>query len=178
MLPKIEAILLASGIDGGAPHVLRYALSLARQYQAKLEIVYGLEPLKPYAQYVAGTYIDDRKLDDYHQQAKERVKQDIVEKITSLFQAELTTALGDYRQEFNVSVIEDEPVQAILQQAQAVSAAMIVMGTHERMAKKGALMGSCAFKVLHEATIPVLLVRIPEELSGFGRNPDKPAIMD
>lgn len=178
MLPKIDTILLATGIGGGAPHVLCYALSLARQYQAKLEIVYGLVPLKPYAQYVAGTYIDEKRLDEYHQQAKIKVKQDIVAIVTELYSTELANTSDECRPVFNVSVLDDVPEQAILGHAKAVSADLIVMGTHERMAQKGALMGSCAFKVLHEASIPVLLVRIPEELSGFRRNPDKPAIID
>ncbi|MDD2734357.1 MAG: universal stress protein [Desulfuromonadaceae bacterium] len=178
MLPKIDTILLATALGGGASHVLCYALSLARQYRAKLEVVYGLEPLKPYAQHVAGTYIDEKKLDDYHQQSKIKIRQELVAMVTELYGSDLAKADDEYHPPFNVSVLDAVPDQAILAHAKAVSADLIVMGTHERMAQKGALMGSCAFKVLHQASIPVLMVRIPEELSGFRRNPDKPAIMD
>jgi nucleotide-binding universal stress UspA family protein len=178
MLPKIDTILLATGLGGGAPHVLRYALSLASQYQAKLEIVYGLEPLKPYAHYVAEIYIAEKKLDDFHQQAIARVTADIEEKVTAMVRAELDNGPGGYQPQLNVAVIEDLPDQAILRQANAVGASLIVMGTHQRMAEKGALMGSCAFKVLHAATVPVLIVRIPEQMSDFRRDPAKPAVLD
>jgi nucleotide-binding universal stress UspA family protein len=178
MLPKIDTILLATGLGGGAPHVLSYALSLARQYQAKLEVVYGLEPLKPYAHDVAEIYIAEKKLDAFHQQAIDRVKADIEAKVTAMVHAEIDNAQGDYRPQLNVSVIEDLPDQAILKQAKAVGASLIVMGTHQRMAEKGALMGSCAFKVLHAASVPVLIVRIPAQLSDFQRDPARPAVLD
>ena len=39
----------------GRPSVFRYALSLARKYQARIAVVYGLEPLRPAGQAVVQT---------------------------------------------------------------------------------------------------------------------------
>lgn len=50
---------------------------------------------------------------------------------------------------------------AILEQAGATKSDMIVMGTHGRRGIARALMGSDAEQVVHEATMPVLLVRSP-----------------
>jgi nucleotide-binding universal stress UspA family protein len=62
----------------------------------------------------------------------------------------------------SIHIIEDSPDQAVLHCAEKVKADMIVMGTHNETTRRGSLLGSCAFKVVHEAAIPVLLVRIPE----------------
>ena len=57
MTPDIKTIVYATGLGGGAPHVFRYALSLARQYQAKIEIVCGMESFRQYSHEVAAIYI-------------------------------------------------------------------------------------------------------------------------
>ena len=44
----------------------------------------------------------------------------------------------------------------------AFEADLIVMGTHRHTVVKGTLLGNTALKVLHDATIPVVMVRIPE----------------
>ncbi len=52
------------------------------------------------------------------------------------------------------------------------------MGTHRRTMDKGALLGSCAVKVVHESTIPVLLVRIPEGYADLPSKSGAPEIIE
>jgi nucleotide-binding universal stress UspA family protein len=61
-----------------------------------------------------------------------------------------------------VEVIDGFPAPTILAQAKKVSADVIVIGAHRQTALGEALLGSTARKVLHGATIPVLVTRIPD----------------
>jgi nucleotide-binding universal stress UspA family protein len=54
---------------------------------------------------------------------------------------------------------------AILDEAKAAECDVIVMGTHGRRGITHMMLGSDAERVVHEATIPVLLVRHPEAKS-------------
>jgi nucleotide-binding universal stress UspA family protein len=146
MIPEIKTVVYATGLGSGAPHVFRYALSLARQYGAKIEIVCGVPSFRQYSHEVAEIYIGRKESEEFHRQARARVRQEL-------------------KKQVEANIIEDAPDQAVLTFAEKVEADMIIMGTHRRTTRPGSLLGSCAFKVVHESAIPVLLVRIPEGLA-------------
>ena len=50
MLPAIKTILYATDLSQGSPYIFRYALTLARQHQAKIVVVHAIEPLTPFGQ--------------------------------------------------------------------------------------------------------------------------------
>ncbi|HLX27722.1 MAG TPA: universal stress protein [Casimicrobiaceae bacterium] len=62
---------------------------------------------------------------------------------------------------------------AILEQARATKSDMIVMGTHGRRGVARVLMGSDAEEVVHEATVPVLLVRSPRHPTSSHTRPQQ-----
>ncbi len=64
------------------------------------------------------------------------------------------------------SVEAVRPSHGILEYARQKDADIIVMATHGRTGMQRLLLGSVAFKVLHESPIPVLLVR-PESCAGY-----------
>nr|NJM03453.1 universal stress protein [Desulfobacula sp.] len=71
--------------------------------------------------------------------------------------------------EENQSFVLDEvvvgrgnPVDVIIEAAQAKECDLIVMGSHGHGGLAGILMGSTAKKVTQQAKIPVLIVRLPE----------------
>lgn len=170
MIPQIKTIVYATGLGTGAPHVFRYALSLARQYDATIEVVCGLAPLNSYVQGVADTYIGQKKSAEFHREARERVRDEVKKQIEAMCRSAIIGEPDSFRYVNSIHVVEAEPDQAVLQCVAAVKADMIVMGTHRRTMEVGALLGSCAVKVTHKAEIPVVLVRIPE---GFKDLPSK-----
>lgn len=170
MIPQIKTIVYATGLGTGAPYVFRYALSLARQYEADIEVVCGMVPLNPHIQGVADTYIGQKKSEEFHREARERVRNEVRQQVESMCKSAIIDEPEALRLVSNIHVIEAEPDQAVLKCAKDVNADVIVMGTHRRTMEVGALLGSCAVKVVHKAEIPVLLVRIPE---GFKDLPSK-----
>lgn len=59
-----------------------------------------------------------------------------------------------------------EPVTAIIEMAGAVSADLIIVGTHARQGMKRLIAGSVSEGVLREASVPVLVVKGSPRLSG------------
>jgi nucleotide-binding universal stress UspA family protein len=178
VIPKIDSIVYATGLGSGAPYVFRYALSLARQYNAKIFVVCGLPPINPQAQHLADTYLGDKKSRDFHQQARERVRGEVASQVEAMCQSAIIDDPDGFQYVDSIKVIEAQPDQAVMQCAQNVNADVIVMGTHRRTMDKGALLGSCAVKVIHQSTIPVLLVRIPEGYKDLPNKSGGPEIID
>jgi nucleotide-binding universal stress UspA family protein len=61
-----------------------------------------------------------------------------------------------------VKLLEGNPSEAIVERAQALHAAMIVLGTHGRSGFKRFLLGSTTERVVRTASVPVLTVHLPE----------------
>lgn len=165
MIPEIKTLVYATGLGSGAPHVFRYALSLARQYRAKIEIVCGVPSFRQYSHEVAEIYIGRKESEEFHRQARARVRQELEKQVEAMCRSAVIDDPGGYEYVKSINIIEDAPDQAVLTFAEKVEADMIIMGTHRRTTRPGSLLGSCAFKVVHESAIPVLLVRIPEGLA-------------
>ncbi|MCS6858420.1 MAG: universal stress protein [Sandaracinaceae bacterium] len=60
------------------------------------------------------------------------------------------------RERYTLRVTEKEPAQAILEEAEKIEGALIVMGTHGRSGVERALIGSTARRVLETTRLPVL----------------------
>jgi nucleotide-binding universal stress UspA family protein len=178
VIPKINSIVYATGLGTGAPYVFRYALSLARQYNAKIFVVCGLSPINQQAQALADTYLGDKKSQNFHEQARERVRKEVEAQVEAMCKSAIIDDPEGFEYVEKINVIMAQPDQAVMQCAQEVSADVIVMGTHRRTMDKGALLGSCAVKVVHQSTIPVLLVRIPEGFKDLPSKSGAPAIID
>ena len=176
-MPDIKTIVYATGLGGGAPHVFLYALSLARQYDAKNEIVCGMPSFRQYTHQVAEIYLGRKESEEFFQQARDKVIQDLENQVEAMCKSAIIDDPAGFQYVNSINVIEDVPDQAILQYAEKVNADMIVMGAHRSTTKKGALLGSCAFKVVHESSVPVLLVRIPKGFNDISSDSNDASIL-
>jgi nucleotide-binding universal stress UspA family protein len=57
------------------------------------------------------------------------------------------------------SIVSGRPAHTIIDYAQQKGMDLIVLTTHGRTGLKKMLLGSVAFKILHESSVPVLLIR-------------------
>jgi len=161
MLPKIKKILYATGLGPGAPYVFRYALSLARQHGAEIVAVHGMEPLSPFAQSLVELHISHDASEEIHRRGRETVKQNLHDRIRRLCEKENGDAEDGCRV-IDIRIVEGQPAQVVLAVAAEVGADLIVMGAHRHTVLGEAVLGTTTHKVLHSASIPVLVVRIPE----------------
>jgi nucleotide-binding universal stress UspA family protein len=161
MLPAIKTILYATGLGQGAPYIFRYALTLARQHQANIVVVHAMEPLTTFGQSLVEQYIDHATSAEMHSKARDSVKAEIQRRIEALCSqecqgAECANVVSSIR------VVEGYAAQVIIDVAQACSADMIVMGAHRHTMVGEAFLGSTTRKVLHSATPPVFVVKVPK----------------
>ena len=159
MLPEIKTILYATDLSGGSSHVFRYALSLARRYQAQVSILHVVEPLTPFGQSLVELHISHQASEDQHTQIRNQLLDKLKQQLHSFCEAEVCVAEENLVSD--IEVLEGQTAASIIKQAAAKQVDMIVMGTHQHSTVGESLLGTTAHKVLHSSTLPVLLVRIP-----------------
>jgi nucleotide-binding universal stress UspA family protein len=162
MLPVIKTILYATGLGPGAPYVFRYALTLARQHQAKIVIVHGIEPLTPFGQSLVEQYISHDNSEEMHKKARESVKAALNERLAKLCATECPDATECQLLVTSIRVVDGYPAQVILDVAKDCAADLIIMGAHSHTVVGEVMVGSTTRKVLHNANQPVLVVKIPK----------------
>jgi len=162
MLPKIQTILYATGLGPGSSFVFRHALSIARQHEAKIIVVHGIEPLTAFGRSLVEQFITHDKSEEMHKKAQETVKAQIQKKIETLCANECNNVSSCENAVSSVHVVDGYPSQVILNVAKDYSADMIVMGAHNHTLVGEVVVGSTTRKVLHQASQPVLVIKIPK----------------
>ena len=160
MLPEIKTILYATDLSTGSSHVFRYALSLARRYQAQVSILHVVEPLSPFAQSLVELHVSHQASEIQHAEIRNQLLNKLKERLHAFCEKEACAA--EENLVADIHVLEGLPAPTIIKQAAACQADMIVMGTHQHSTIGEALLGTTAHKVLHSCTLPTLLIRIPE----------------
>jgi len=162
MIPKIENILYTTGLGSGTPYVFRYALSLAQKYDARIHIVHGHEPMPTAAQNMADLYLVKESVEDIFERAVAEIEKTIFERLERLCAKETASDPQGLKRVASINVAKAPAIQAILEEAEKCKADLIVMGSHRHSVLADAMLGTTTLKVLHQATIPVMVVRIPE----------------
>ena len=163
MLPKINNILYCTDLSKNAVFAFRYAVYLAQQTGANVHILSVIEHLPSDERLTLQSYI-------YNQSGSaEFLEQRLIQA-----KAELQQRLSDFWQDFpteqqqlaqkivSCEVIEGNPKQTILDQAETLQCDLIVMGGHEKGWLQ-ALLGNVAREVLKDSRIPTLIVPQPKE---------------
>jgi len=161
MLPKILKILFPTALGSAAPHVFRYALSLAHEYGGELHVVHACEPLSPFGQSLVELHLTHEDAERMHAEAREKVRAQLEQKLKRLVVSEIGRVGADKTLIASLQVLEGQPADIILQRAEDVGADLIVMGKHRHSALGETLIGHTANRVSHRSTIPVMLVPIP-----------------
>lgn len=162
MLPKIETILYATDLGPGARHVFRHALALASQHQAKLVAVHAIEPLSAFGQSLVEQYISHEVSEEMHGKARENVRSQLKARLEELCAQECNNNTACQNSVSSIQVVGGYPAQVILNAADECSADLIVLGTHNHTVVGEVMVGSTAHKVLHAASQPVMVVKIPK----------------
>ena len=142
-LPHVQALVMASP---GPVEV--YLLSIAPLLQGRSVTMVSLYPF-----YVSQDHLDMARRE------LERLESDL-----QVYLAQIAQQVNGWGAHCHVDVRHGDPAEEILTQAAAVRADLIVMSTHGRSGLKRWVFGSVAVKLLHQATLPILLIR-PRELT-------------
>ncbi|MDT8419058.1 MAG: universal stress protein [Desulfuromonadales bacterium] len=162
MLPKINKILYATGMGAGAPYVFRYALAMARQHDAEIIAISALEPLSTFAQSLVELHISHQQSEEIHRSAQAQAREQLKQRITQLCEKECGIDPQGAQRVSEIRIEEGLPAAVILAAAEHDDVDLIIMGSHRHTVIGDSLLGTTTHKVLHSATKPVLVVRIPE----------------
>ena len=165
MLPETKTILYATGLGAGAPYVFRHALAMARKHQANIVAVHAVEPLPPFGQSLVEHYIAHDVSEEMHRKARESYRVQLQQRLRQLCLQECSGTAECDNLVTSIRVVEGQPAEVILDMAKECSADVIVVGSHRHSVIGEVVLGSTARKVLHGATLPVLVVRIPKGYS-------------
>lgn len=144
-----KTILFATDFSPSSEHAFRYALSLARKFEARLGIIHVInEPVD-----LRGFYVPHISFD--------QLEAEIEQGARKLMEGFCEKHAGGYAG-VETFVVPGIPYDEIIRKAQEISADLVVVGTHGRTGLDHVLFGSTAEKVVRKSPVPVMTIRIPE----------------
>ncbi len=164
MLPNIRNILFAAGLGHDTRHVLKYALSQAQKYGAKIHIVHSHQALNISNQDQSEIFMLQEGMTDSFDEWPLDTEENVTAYLEEICQKVLAEYSADPEVIANIRISAYSPKAAILTAADDFKADLIVMGSHRHSVAADALLGSTTMKILHSAKVPVLVVRLPEVL--------------
>ncbi len=144
---QIKTILFPTDFSQGARAAMDHAVSLARDYKAKLILLYVIQDINIAEWYIPSSLSVTDLVDDMQKSAwKEMDKwgEDVAAKV----------------REVEKMVVRGVPFVEIIRTAKEKFVDLLVIGTHGRTGIDHMLFGSTAEKVVRKAPCPVLTVRI------------------
>lgn len=170
---NIKKILYATDLSESAKYAFAYAVSLANQYDATLTLLHVLPEVPDVLSAKVIGYISSEQWDDiksrHFQDAQQaligkrkdhRAIQEVLDQFCKNTAAD--AAMADFTTD-EVLVQYGNPAKVILETAKAKDCDLIVMGTHGFSSLADVMIGSTARRVVRRSSIPVLVVRLPEE---------------
>lgn len=146
---KIERILFPIDFSEGAMNALDYAISLAKEYNAKLYLLHVVHDVSM----TAGWQVPHIRIDELYRSMEESASKEL----EKCCQEELKGV-----KDIEKIVLKGIPDDEILKVARDKKIDLIIIGTHGRTGIDRLLFGSTAEKVVRKAPCPVLSVRLPE----------------
>jgi universal stress protein A len=135
-------LLVPIDFSACAEHALDYACDLAAKLGARIHVIHAIGAALP----ELSVALTDQTISSLRHSAAAALDQLIEPRRQK-------AAFGE------ITVVDDDARDAILQAARAVRADLIVIGTHGRRGLSRVLLGSVAEDVLRRAPCPVLAVR-------------------
>ncbi len=145
----MSKILLPVDFSKFSLYALKYAVSLAKEFKAKLYVMHVVDVYLHDPAYFT-PFISDRPVkEDYAEKARSHIDENILPQVPRGIETE-------------VVVRDGKPFVEIVRFAREEAVDLIVIATHGRTGLSHAMMGSVAEKVVRKAPCPVLSVRHPE----------------
>jgi len=144
---QIKIILFPTDFSNGARAAMDHAISLAKDYQAKLILLYVIQDISIAEWYIPSSISAGELVEDMQKSAWQEMDKWI---------AEVSKQVKDVEK----MVVRGVPFVEIIQTAKERNVDLIVIGTHGRTGIDHMLFGSTAEKVVRKAACPVLTVRI------------------
>ena len=174
MVPEIKKILFATDLSKNSRHAFNYAVSAADKYGASITILHVMEEISPSANIHLKSFIGEESWQELQESHEQEARQILIGKKKEGVM--IREALHEFCEEVqkdlaqcefmtdDIVVAKGNVVDEIFAETQARGCDLIVMGYHSRGKLGEAVVGSTTRRVLRRSRIPVLLVRLPDEV--------------
>lgn len=150
-LPKVKTILYTTSLSDHARPVFRQAINLAKLHQAKLVMLHVLKPLSERGLMAIQSYLSESAIKKIQDVANEETKAEMKKRLADFYQDEMAEIdLPEIQQ----LVVKGLSSYAIVEQANALNADIIVMGSHNRFGRSS----STTRKVIKYSGRPVFVI--------------------
>ena len=154
----IRSMLYATDLGLYAPYVLQHALALARTFNAELNVIHAVEPIGLFAESVLQSYLDEDTLKELHDQGLNTVMETIEQRVLNGFRDELGEGHQDLALIRTVRVMQGDPSNVILDQAQKLAVDLLIVGSHSHGTEGDTPLGRTVARVLQLSEVPVYMV--------------------
>lgn len=148
-MKKFTKILFATDFSEISDYAFDYALTLAKQFDARLLVLHVIsEPVD-----LRGFYVPHISF--------EKLEQEISVGAEKMMERFCRTHVKDFSN-VECNVVAGIPYEEIIKRSTEEKVSLIVLGTHGRKGLDHLIFGSTAERVVRKATCPVMTVRPPE----------------
>lgn len=154
----VRSILYATDLGLYSPHVLQHAVVLARALGATLHVVHAVEPLSLFAESVLQSFVEPARLQLLREEGLQAVLESIRQRVMESFREEMLDAGHDLQLIASLQVVQGDPPQVILDEANRLGVELVVVGSHSHGTAWEAPLGRTALRLLQLAEVPVYLV--------------------
>ena len=144
---QIKTILFPTDFSNGARAAMDHAISLAKDYNAKLILLYVIQDISIAEWYIPSSISVTDLVEDMQKSAWNEMNK---------WNTEVSAKVKDVEK----MVVRGVPFVEIIKTAKNKNADLVVIGTHGRTGIDHMLFGSTAEKVVRKSPCPVLTVRI------------------
>jgi nucleotide-binding universal stress UspA family protein len=146
---KMDKILFPTDFSEFSNNALKYAISFAREYKAKLIVLHVIENIYPYSGFSETAFPIVELYTDVEKYASKEMESLISNNVPKDLPVEQIITRGT-------------PFLEIVNSAREKEVDLIVIATHGRTGLEHVFFGSTAEKVVRKAPCPVLTIRNPE----------------
>lgn len=171
MIPMFKKILFATDLSQNSRHAFYFAASIATRYGGGIVLLHVMEKLPSGVEQTVANFLGDEKWLEMQKDQESKVKHILIGKradhevIRSALDAFCSSAnIGSDRCSFDtyeIIVKRGRVIDEIIGTAKEKECDAIVVGSHKGLLSATAI-GSVTKGVLHQATVPVLVVPPPE----------------
>ena len=163
IIPTIEKILYATDLSESARYAAGYTALFADKLNAEITVLHVLDDPNSSARKLVKSYLSEEEIKDMQEHNSNNYK-DIITKKINQFCVEVDGEIEECKfVSERILLREGNPALQIIAEAQDGNYDLVVIGSHGHGALAGVFMGNNAQRVIRKCTIPVTVIRLPEE---------------
>ena len=164
VVTDIKKILYTTDLSENARYALKFASILANRLDAEMTVMHVLEDLPPSSQGLVSEIVGKDRWVELRKRNEEKVIATIKSRIEDVCN-EVNDRLPECVIDLQKIVIETgHPVDRIIRHAETIDYDLVVMGSRGQGLLSETMLGGTTNRVLRRCKIPVLVVRLPEDL--------------